>query len=252
MKRYVRLGINIDHVATLRNARGENYPEVVEAAKIVEKSGADLVTVHLREDRRHINEKDLENILNVISIPLNLEIAVNSEMVNIATKLKPNSICFVPENRQEITTEGGLDVIKNFDHIKKIIKNFSDLNINLSMFLDPDIEQIKSTHRLGIDTIEFHTGSYANAFLTKKNNVELELKKIRESTAFAKKLGFNCHAGHGLTFDNVSSIASIKDIVELNIGHFIIGNSIFDGLENSIIKMRNIISKAIKWLLELV
>ena len=251
MNRYVRLGINIDHVATLRNARGGNYPEVIEAAKIVEKSGADLLTVHVREDRRHINEKDLENVLSIINIPMNLEIAVNSEMINIATKYRPNSICFVPEKRKEITTEGGLDVIKNFDHIKKNLKNFSDLDINLAMFLDPDIDQIMATHRLGIDTIEFHTGSYANAFLT-KNNIELELKKIRECTAFAKKLGFNCHAGHGLTFDNVSSIASIKDIVELNIGHFIIGNSIFDGLENSIIKMRNIISKAVKWLLELV
>ncbi len=245
MKRYVRLGVNIDHVATLRNARGGNYPEVIEAAKIVEKSGADLVTVHVREDRRHINEKDLENILKIINIPLNLEIAANSEMINIATKYRPNSICFVPEKRQEITTEGGLDVIKNFDYIKKNLKNFSDLDINLAIFIDPDIDQIMATHRLGIDTLEFHTGSYANAFLT-KNNIELELEKIRESTAFAKKLGFNCHAGHGLTFDNVSSIASVKDIVELNIGHFIIGNSIFDGLEKSIIKMRNIISKAVK------
>jgi len=245
VKRYVRLGVNIDHVATLRNARGGNYPEVIEAAKIVEKSGADLVTVHVREDRRHINEKDLENILKIINIPLNLEIAANSEMINIATKYRPNSICFVPEKRQEITTEGGLDVIKNFDYIKKNLKNFSDLDINLAIFIDPDIDQIMATHRLGIDTLEFHTGSYANAFLT-KNNIELELEKIRESTAFAKKLGFNCHAGHGLTFDNVSSIASVKDIVELNIGHFIIGNSIFDGLEKSIIKMRNIISKAVK------
>ena len=245
MNRHVRLGINIDHVATLRNARGENYPKVIEAAKIVEKSGADLITVHVREDRRHINENDLENILNIINIPLNLEIAANTEMVNIATKFKPNSVCFVPEKRQEITTEGGLDVIKNFDHLKQILKNFSDFDINLAIFLDPNIDQLIATHKLGINTIEFHTGSYANAFLT-KNNVELELNKIRETTAFAKKLGFNCHAGHGLTFDNVSSIASIKDIVELNIGHFIIGNSIFDGLENTIIKMRHIISRAAK------
>lgn len=245
MKRHVRLGINIDHVATLRNARGENYPDVIEAAKIVEKSGADLVTVHVREDRRHINENDLEDILNTINIPLNLEIAANTEMVHIAIKFKPNSICFVPEKRQEITTEGGLDVIKNFDHLKQILKNFSDFDINLAIFLDPNIDQLIATHKLGINTIEFHTGSYANAFLT-KNNVELELNKIKEATAFAKKLGFNCHAGHGLTFDNVSSIASLKDIVELNIGHFIIGNSIFEGLEKTIIKMRHIISQAAK------
>ena len=245
MKRYVRLGINIDHVATLRNARGENYPEVTEAAKIVEKSGADLVTVHVREDRRHINEKDLGDILNVINIPVNLEIAANSEMVNLAIEYKPKCVCFVPEKRQEITTEGGLDVVNNFDKLKKILKSFSNHNINVAIFIDPDKDQLIATQKLGVKTIEFHTGSYANAFI-KKNNVELELKKITESTAFAKKLGLNCHAGHGLTYDNVSSIASINDIVELNIGHFIIANSIFEGLENSILKMRKIISETIK------
>ena len=245
MKRHIRLGINIDHVATLRNARGENYPEIVEAAKIVEKAGADLVTVHVREDRRHINEKDLGDILNAIKIPVNLEIAANPEMVNIAIKYKPKSICLVPENRQEITTEGGLDVVKNFENIKKILKLMDNTNINISIFIDPNKDQLISTHKLGIKTIEFHTGSYANAFI-KKENFELELKKIEESTAFAKKINLSCHAGHGLTFDNVSSIVSINGIDELNIGHFIIGNSIFDGLENTILKMRNIISKAIK------
>ncbi len=245
MKRYVRLGINIDHVATLRNARGENYPEVTEAARIVENCGADLVTVHVREDRRHISEKDLGDILNAINIPVNLEIGANSEMVKIAIEYKPKFVCFVPEKRQEITTEGGLDVINNFDKLKKILKSFSNDNINVAIFIDPDKDQLIATQKLGVKTIEFHTGGYANAFI-KKNNVELELKKITESTAFAKKLGLNCHAGHGLTYDNVSAIASINDIVELNIGHFIIANSIFIGLENSILKMRNIISEAIK------
>ncbi len=245
MKRYVRLGINIDHVATLRNARGENYPKVTEAAKIVEKSGADLLTVHVREDRRHINEKDLSDILNVINLPVNLEIAANLEMIDIAINNKPKFVCLVPEKRSEITTEGGLDVIKNFDNLKKIIKLFSNTDINLSIFIDPNIDQLIATHKLGIETIEFHTGSYANAFI-KKNNVETELKKIIEGTNFAKKIGLNCHAGHGLTFDNVTPIASIKNIVELNIGHFIVANAIFDGLENSILKMRTIISKAIK------
>ena len=245
MKRYVRLGVNIDHVATLRNARGENYPEVVEAAKIVEKSGADLITVHVREDRRHINERDLGEIINVINIPVNLEIAANSEMIKIAKKLKPSSICFVPEKRQEITTEGGLDVIKNYDNLKKSIKMLSNTDINIALFIDPDKDQLVATNKLGIKTIEFHTGSYANAF-AKKINVENELNKMRESTAFAKNIGLNCHAGHGLTFENVSSIVSIKDIVELNIGHFIIANSIFNGLANSILKMREIISIAAK------
>ena len=245
MKRHVRLGINIDHVATLRNARGENYPEVTEAARIVEKSGADLVTVHVREDRRHINEKDLGDILKAINIPVNLEIGANSEMIKIANEYKPKCVCFVPEKRQEITTEGGLDVINNFDKLKKIIKSLSIDNVNLAIFIDPDKDQLIATQKLGVKTIEFHTGGYANAFI-KKNNVELELKKITDSTAFAKKIGLNCHAGHGLTYDNVGAIVSIKDIIELNIGHFIIANSIFNGLENSILKMRNIISEAIK------
>ena len=245
MKRYVRLGINIDHVATLRNARGENYPDVKEAAKIVEKTGADLVTVHVREDRRHINEKDLGEILNVTNIPVNLEIAANPEMVKLAIEHKPKCVCFVPEKRKEITTEGGLDVINNFDQLKKIIKSLYNEDINVAIFIDPDKDQLIATQKLGVKTIEFHTGSYANAFI-KKNNVELELNKIQASTVFAKKLGLNCHAGHGLTYENVSSIASINDIVELNIGHFIIANSIFDGLENSILKMRKIISETIK------
>ncbi len=245
MKRYVRLGVNIDHVATLRNARGENYPEITEAAKIVENSGADLVTVHVREDRRHINEKDLGDILNVINIPVNLEIAVNSEMVNIAIEYKPKCVCFVPENRKEITTEGGLDVVNNFDKLKKILKSLTNHNINVAIFVDPDRDQLIATQKLGVKTIEFHTGSFANAFIN-KNNIASELKKISESAAFAKTLGLNCHAGHGLTYDNVSSIVSIDDIIELNIGHFIIANSIFEGLENSILKMRKIISETIK------
>ena len=246
MIKHVRLGINIDHVATLRNARGENYPEVVQAAKIVEKSGADLITVHVREDRRHINETDLKDILNIANIPVNLEIALNPEMINIANKFKPSFICFVPEKRQEITTEGGLDVVKNFANLKKNLKMLYNSEIKISIFIDPDKDQLIAAQRLGVKTIELHTGSYANAFI-KKTNVQEELNKIIESAAFANKLGLNCHAGHGLTFENVTPIASIKNIVELNIGHFIIANSIFDGLENSILKMRKIISKAIKW-----
>jgi pyridoxine 5-phosphate synthase len=154
-------------------------------------------------------------------------------------------VCFVPEKRREITTEGGLDVINNFDKLKKIIKSLSNDNINVAIFIDPDEDQLLATQKLGVKTIEFHTGSYANAFI-KKNNVEFELKKIIDSTAFAKKIGLNCHAGHGLTYDNVGAIVSINDIIELNIGHFIIADSIFNGLENSILKMRNIISEAIK------
>ena len=198
-----------------------------------------------REDRRHINERDLGEIINVINIPVNLEIAANSEMIEIAKNLKPNSVCFVPEKRQEVTTEGGLDVIKNFDNLKRTLKSLSNTNIKISIFIDPDKDQLIATNKLGIKTVEFHTGSYANAF-SKQKNVKFELNKIIESTAFAKKIGLICHAGHGLTFENVSSIVSIKDIVELNIGHFIIANSIFNGLANSILKMREIISIAAK------
>ena len=240
---HIRLGVNIDHVATIRNARGGNLPELSRAAKIVESSGADLLTVHLREDRRHVNEMDLETILNTINIPLNLEIAANPEMVLIAKKYKPHSVCFVPENRQELTTEGGLDVCLNFNYLKKIISPLLQSEINVALFIDPNIEQLIATHKLGIKTVEFHTGAYANAFLN-KDKVELELKKIRESVKYAKEHNINSHAGHGLNYENVSLIASIPNIHELNIGHFLIGEAIFEGLKKSILKMRHVIKEA--------
>ena len=243
MNRYIRLGVNIDHVATLRNARGGNFPDVIKAAKIVEESGADLITVHVREDRRHINESDLKNILNTVNIPVNLEIAANSEMIDIATQHNPKFVCFVPENRKEITTEGGLDVVKNFKQLSKVLKPILETEINLAIFIDPNKEQIKATRDMGVSTVEFHTGSYANNF-TKKENMVKELKKIEENIIFAKENGINCHAGHGLTFENVSKIAALQGIQELNIGHFIIADSIFNGLQNSIFKMRSIITKA--------
>lgn len=240
---HIRLGVNIDHVATIRNARGGNLPELSRAAKIVESSGADLLTVHLREDRRHVNEIDLETILNTINIPLNLEIAANPEMVLIAKKYKPHSVCFVPENRQELTTEGGLDVCLNFNYLKKIISPLLQSEINVALFIDPNIEQLIATHKLGIKTVEFHTGAYANAFLN-KDEVELELEKIRESVTYAKEHNINSHAGHGLNYENVSLIASIPNIHELNIGHFLIGEAIFEGLKKSILKMRHVIKEA--------
>ena len=242
-QKYIRLGVNIDHVATIRNARGGNLPELSRAAKLVESSGADLLTVHLREDRRHINEIDLETILNTINIPLNLEIAANPEMVLIAKKYKPHSVCFVPENRQELTTEGGLDVCLNFKYLKKVISPLLQSEINVALFIDPNIEQLIATHKLGIKTVEFHTGAYANAFLN-KDKVELELKKIRESVKYAKEHNINSHAGHGLNYENVSLIASIPNIHELNIGHFLIGEAIFEGLKKSILKMRSVIKEA--------
>lgn len=245
MSRYIKLGVNIDHVATLRNARGGNYPNVVQSAKVAEQSGADSITVHIREDRRHINETDLENLLDTINVPLNLEIAAKEETVAIALKNQPKSVCFVPENRQEITTEGGLDVKKNFNHLKQMIDPMLKTDIKISLFIDPSEEQIYATKDLGVNTIELHTGAYANAF-EKNIDLEFELNRLQSSAMLAEDLSLNCHAGHGLNFENVVSIAKIKNILELNIGHFIIADSIFNGLQNSIQKMKNIINEASK------
>ena len=245
MSRYIKLGVNIDHVATLRNARGGNYPNVVQSAKVAEQSGADSITVHIREDRRHINETDLENLLDTINVPLNLEIAAKEETVAIALKNQPKSVCFVPENRQEITTEGGLDVKKNFNHLKQMIDPMLKTDIKVSLFIDPSEEQLYATKDLGVNTIELHTGAYANAF-EKNIDLEFELNRLQSSAMLAEDLSLNCHAGHGLNFENVVSIAKIKNILELNIGHFIIADSIFNGLQNSIQKMKNIINKASK------
>ncbi len=245
MSRYIKLGVNIDHVATLRNARGGNYPNVVQSAKVAEQSGADSITVHIREDRRHINETDLENLLDTINIPLNLEIAAKEETVAIALKNQPKSVCFVPENRQEITTEGGLDVKKNFNHLKQMIDPMLKTDIKISLFIDPSEEQLYATKDLGVNTIELHTGAYANAF-EKNTDLEFELNRLKSSAMLAEDLSLNCHAGHGLNFENVVSIAKIKNILELNIGHFIIADSIFNGLQNSIQKMKNIINEASK------
>ena len=245
MSRYIKLGVNIDHVATLRNARGGNYPNVVQAAKVAEQSGADSITVHIREDRRHINETDLENLLDSINVPLNLEIAAKEETVAIALKNQPKSVCFVPENRQEITTEGGLDVKKNFNHLKQMIDPMLKTDIKISLFIDPSEEQLYATKDLGVNTIELHTGAYANAF-EKNIDLEFELNRLQSSAMLAEDLSLNCHAGHGLNFENVVSIAKIKNILELNIGHFIIADSIFNGLQNSIQKMKNLINEVSK------
>ena len=244
MTKNIRLGVNIDHVATLRNARGGTHPEIIYAAKMAENAGADLITVHVREDRRHVNEDDLKSILDVINIPLNLEIAAKPEMIAIANKYKPHSVCFVPENRKEITTEGGLNVSKNFAKLKILLKDISDSDIKISFFIDPNKEQLISTRDLGVKIIELHTGAYAQAY-ARKIDIELELKKIKDAVYLANSFNIDCHLGHGLNFDNVSLIASIPNIKELNIGHFLIGDAIFNGLENSILKMKKIIKDAV-------
>ena len=236
----MRLGINIDHVATIRNARGSLHPDPIKAAKIAEKSGADGITAHLREDRRHISDKDIKDLKDNISIPLNLEIAPTEEMLEIALESRPERVCLVPEKRLEVTTEGGLELLnisdKNKSFIHDIINQCKVANIDVSLFIDPDIKQIEAAKSLGVNIVELHTGEYCNSL-----NKLKELKRIKNAVIYAEDISIEVHAGHGLNFENVQEIAKIKYIKELNIGHFIIGESIFMGLERVIKQMRNII-----------
>ena len=233
----IRLGVNIDHVATLRNARGGIYPSPLNAAKIVKKSGANQVTVHTREDMRHITKKDVIEIINNVDIDVNLEIAPTDDMLDFAIKIKPNFICLVPERREELTTEGGLNLDQESVH--KAINKLHKHNLNVCLFVEPNINIIKKCKELDIKYIELHTGKYANL---DKNKQNIEVSSIRECAEYAKNQDINCHAGHGLDYDNVESIAKISEIKELNIGHSIVSMSIIEGLENSIKRMIKIIN----------
>ena len=235
-----RLGVNIDHVATVRNARGENYPDPVRAALVAEKSGADSVTIHLREDRRHIRDYDLKNIKKKLNIPINLEIAPTKQMLKIALKYKPRYVCIVPEKRQEVTTEGGLNIIKRKNFIQNMIKKFKKKKIRVSLFIEPKISDIKLSKKLGANCIELHTGSYCNAFNNKKNTKN-EFNKIKKSANYAKKILLEVHAGHGLTYESVRRVVKINSISEFNIGHSIISESIFIGLKKTIKQYKKII-----------
>ena len=239
----MRLGINIDHVATIRNARGSYHPDPIKAAKIAEKSGADGITAHLREDRRHISDQDIKALKENIKIPLNLEMAATQEMLEIALEFKPERVCLVPEKRLEVTTEGGLELLNIKDKkkyfIHNIIKQCIKANIDVSLFIDPDLKQINEVLALDANIVELHTGEYCNT-----NHKSIELKRIKKAVNFAVDKGIEVHAGHGLNFDNVKKIAKINNIKELNIGHFLIGESIFMGLEKVIKKMRNIIDSS--------
>tara|TARA_B100000579_G_scaffold265913_1_gene219324 strand:- start:416 stop:1141 length:726 start_codon:yes stop_codon:yes gene_type:complete len=237
-----RLGVNIDHVATVRNARGENYPSPLRAALLVEKYGGDSVTIHLREDRRHINDRDLKEIKKKIKIPLNLEIAPSKEMVRISLKHRPDYVCIVPEKRREITTEGGLNLKKNTHLIKSIIKKLKKKNIRTSLFVEPNIQDIKIAKKINADCIEIHTGKFCNLY-NKNKNIKKELKRIKNSVILANKIGLEVHAGHGITFSSVKILSKINGIKEFNIGHFIIGESIFIGIKDSIRKFKNILKK---------
>ncbi len=237
-----RLGVNIDHVATVRNARGEKYPSPLRAAKLVEKYGADSVTIHLREDRRHIRDSDLREIKKKLKIPLNLEIAPNYKMVRIALKNKPDYVCIVPEKRREVTTEGGLNLKKKYKLITKILKKLKKKNIRTSLFIEPSFNDIKIAKKIKADCIEIHTGKFCNLFNEKKN-FKKEFLKIKRSVYFANKIGLEVHAGHGINFSSGKLLSKINGITEFNIGHFIIAESIFIGIKASIKKFKNIIKK---------
>ena len=235
-----RLGVNIDHVATLRNARGELHPDPLFAAKYVKQNGADSITIHLREDRRHIKDLDAKKICSVKGLLVNLEISTNPEIIKKALKIKPNYICIVPENRMEITTEGGLNLKKNKKKIKKIISKFKKEKIRTSLFINPVMRDVLISKEIGADCIEIHTGALARLVKAKKTYLK-EFKKIKHCSLLAKKIGIETHAGHGLDFNTTKILTKIKEIKEYNIGHFLIGESIFYGLPKIIKKFRKII-----------
>ena len=240
---YLRLGVNIDHVATVRNARGGDAPDPIKAALIAQNAGADGITAHLREDRRHIKDKDIERLMAEIELPLNFEMAATNEMKDIALRLKPNAVCIVPEKRMEITTEGGLDLISQFDRLKSICDQLNDNGLRISLFIEPDLRQIETAVKLKAPVIELHTGTYSELEADDKEN---ELRRIQRAVDYANELKIECHAGHGLNFENVGPIASIEKITELNIGHFLIGEAVFIGLTSAIGKMKHIMAEARK------
>ncbi|MDB9795944.1 pyridoxine 5'-phosphate synthase [Pelagibacteraceae bacterium] len=236
----IRLGINIDHVATVRNARGENYPSPLRAAIMAEKFGAHSVTIHLREDRRHINDFDLIDIKSKLNIPLNLEIAATNEMLKIALRHKPNFVCIVPEKRKEVTTEGGLNLNYKKIFLKKVITKLKKNNSRVSLFIEPTIKDVKISKFLGVDCVEFHTGKICN-LINKNKTYKSELSRIKKAVNYATKLELDVHAGHGLTYKSAKIISKIKKIREFNIGHFLIGESIYIGLPAAIKKFQNIL-----------
>jgi len=237
----IKLGVNIDHVATIRNARGENYPDPIRAALIAEENGADSITIHLREDRRHIRDHDLKNIIKKLSIPINLEIAPVNQMLKIALKHKPNYVCIVPEKRSELTTEGGLKLNNRKSFLKSMINKLKKNKIRVSLFIEPKISDIKISKAIGADCIEIHTGKYCNSLSKKK--IAIEYKKIENAAMYAKEIGLEVHAGHGLNYKTAKVISKIKTISGLNIGHFLIAESIFIGLKNSINNFKNIMQR---------
>jgi len=238
---HLRLGVNIDHVATIRNARGGYHPDPVRAAVLAARAGADGITAHLREDRRHISDHDIARLSREIALPLNLEMAATDEMLDIALRHKPNAACIVPEKRQELTTEGGLDVAGQMDLLRPFVEKLKAAAIRVTLFIDPDRAQIDASLALGADQVELHTGTYCD---TQGEDRARELERIQSSASYATQKGLEVHAGHGLSFETVGDIARIAEIHELNIGHFLIGDAIFQGLEASIHEMRRLMDEA--------
>ncbi|WP_114859998.1 pyridoxine 5'-phosphate synthase [Azospirillum brasilense] len=242
MPRPLRLGVNIDHVATVRNARGGRHPDPVRAAKLAAEAGADGITAHLREDRRHIIDSDIERLMAEMRLPLNLEMAATDEMLAIALRHRPHACCLVPEKRTEVTTEGGLDVAGQMDNLKRFVGDLAAAGIRVSLFIDPEPAQLDAAKALGAPVVELHTGAYCDAPAGAQRAAELE--RIVRAAAHAEAIGLECHAGHGLSYETVGAVAAIPTIVELNIGHFLIGEAIFVGLGNTLQRMRAVMKDA--------
>ena len=241
----LRLGVNIDHVATVRNARGSAYPDPVRAALIAQEAGADGITAHLREDRRHIVDRDITSIIKAIDIPLNFEMAATDEMKKIALAHEPHAVCIVPEKREERTTEGGLDVVKDENKLARFITPLREKGCRISIFIAADDKQIRAARRIGAQVVELHTGAYCDLHYDKRfKERDAELSRLKDMASLAHSLGLEVHAGHGLTYETVVPIAELPEVVELNIGHFLIGESMFTGLKDAIFKMRELMDKA--------
>lgn len=241
----LRLGVNIDHVATVRNARGGAFPDPLRAAKLAEEAGADGITAHLREDRRHISDADIDGLMEALSVPLNFEMAATDEMQRIALRHKPHAVCIVPEKREERTTEGGLEVAREENKLAHFIAPLRDAGCRVSIFIAADRRQIEAAHRIGAEVIELHTGAYCDAHHEGRlDDRDRELEALREMADFADSLGLEVHAGHGLSYDTVSPVAAFPQVKELNIGHFLIGEAIFRGLDDAIAEMRRLMDLA--------
>jgi pyridoxine 5-phosphate synthase len=240
----LRLGVNIDHVATIRNARGGDHPDPLRAAEIAAAAGADGITAHLREDRRHIGDRDIERLMERIALPLNLEMAATDEMLSIALRHRPHAACIVPERREERTTEGGIDAAGQHNRLKPIVSELGESRIRVSLFVEPDLRQLDAAKALGAPVVELHTGAYCDAWHSGLDAFEAERERIAAAARYGKEIGLEVHAGHGLSFETVKPIARIPELVELNIGHFLIGEAIFIGLADSVGLMRRLMDEA--------